>query len=52
MNGVPTIKLPSFLICGLSDGLFYGKPKLIPGAYAPGMYKTYLKNVKNLGIFF
>jgi hypothetical protein len=26
-----------------------GKPKLIPGAYAPYMYKTYFKNVKNLG---
>jgi hypothetical protein len=26
-----------------------GKPKLIPRAYALGMYKTYLKNLKSLG---
>lgn len=25
--------------------------KLIPGAYAHGMYKTYFKNIKKLGIF-
>jgi hypothetical protein len=27
---------------------FIGKPNLIPGAYAPGIYKTYFQNIKNL----
>jgi hypothetical protein len=28
--------------------LISGKPNLIPGAYAPGIYKTYFQNIKNL----
>jgi hypothetical protein len=33
----------------ISSRIIYGNSKLIPGGYAPVMYKTYFKKLKKLG---